>query len=366
MLIGIPKEIKESEYRVGLIPDGAAALVKAGHSVRVQKGAGEAAGYSDAEYRKNGARIVSRAAEAWNADLVVKVKEPLAPEYACLRAGQMLFTFLHLAPNPVLVKNLLRKKVTAIGYETVEDNGRLPILEPMSEIAGRISALVGAYYQANPQGGRGVLFGGMPGVLPAHVVVLGGGTVGENAARVAAGMGSRVTVLERRMERMRYLDEIMPSNVSTENATSEAIEEAVISADIVIGAVHIPGSKTPKLITRPMVRRMRPRSVIVDIDQGGSCETSRPTSHSNPTFLAEGVLHYCVPNMPGAYGRTSTQALLNATFSYVKILAQKPLRSILEEAPGLAKGIQCFAGHLVCAPVGNAQKIPVVSLESLV
>ena len=323
MIIGVPKEIKQGEFRVALTPAGAEMLRGAGHRVRVQKGAGEHAGFSDSDYRKAGAQLVGPASAAWAAELILKVKEPLAQEFRFFRPGQILFTFLHLAPNTQLVKALLNKKVTAIGYETVEEaGGKLPILEPMSEIAGRIAAMVGAYYQANPQGGRGVLFGGMPGVPPAQVVVLGGGTVGENAARVALGMGSRVTILERRAERMRYLDEILP-HISTLMADAASIRNAVTSADILIGAVHLAGARTPQLISRAMVKHMKPRSVIVDvaIDQGGSSETSKPTSHLKPTYLAENVLHYCVPNMPGAYGRTSTLALTNATLPYITALA---------------------------------------------
>jgi alanine dehydrogenase len=365
MIIGIPKEIKIGEFRVAITPAGTEVLRSHGHRVLIQKGAGAHAGFSDADYRKAGGSLVD-AAKAWSADLVVKVKEPLPVEFRYFRRNQILFTFLHLAPNTALVKALLKTKVTAIAYETVEEGkGKLPILEPMSEIAGRIAALMGAYYQANPQGGRGVLFGGMPGVLPAHVIILGGGTVGENAARVALGMGSRVTILERRSDRMRYLDEILP-HVETLMADPAAVRSAVSSADILIGAVHIPGARTPQLVTRAMVKKMKPRSVIIDvaIDQGGSCETSRPTSHDQPTYLAENVLHYCVPNMPGAYGRTSTLALTNVTLTYIRTLAQSSLARLPVEFPGLAKGIQIHDGRLVCRPVADAQRLPFVSLES--
>src|SRR5882672_4013951 len=358
MIIGVPKEMKNGEFRVAMTPGGAEVLHAQGHRVLVQSGAGADAGFRDQDYRKAGASLVD-ARLAWGADLVVKVKEPLPNEFNYLRPGQILFTFLHLAPNRALVKALLQKKVTAIAYETVEDEkGKLPILEPMSEIAGRIAALMGAYYQANPQGGRGVLFGGMPGVLPAHVVILGGGTVGENAARVALGMGSRVTILERRSERMRYLDEIMP-HVQTLMADPMALRTAVSSADILIGAVHIPGARTPQLVSRAMVKKMKPRSVIIDvaIDQGGSAETSRSTSHSEPTYMAEGVLHYCVPNMPGAYGRTSTLALTNVTLNYLRILAKTALKGLLKESPALTRGIQTHAGHLICRPVAEAQRL---------
>lgn len=357
MIIGVPKEIKEGEYRVALTPGAVEALRASGHSVLVQKGAGAHAGFSDDEYRRAGAKPAASAAQVWGAELVLKVKEPLPSEFKFFRPGLILFTFLHLAPNKKLVDALLRGRVTAIGYETVEENGKLPILEPMSEIAGRIAALMGAYYQANPQGGRGVLFGGMPGVLPAQVVILGGGTVGENAARIAVGMGSRVTILERRSERMRYLDEILP-HAATLMADSAAIRSAIATADIVIGAVHLPGARTPQLITRSMVKRMKPRSVIVDvaIDQGGSSETSRPTSHFRPTYVEEGVLHYCVPNMPGAYGRTSTLALVNSTLPYAQFLARTPLASLPRESAALLRGIQCHNGRLTCKPVAETQK----------
>lgn len=367
MIVGVPKEIKSGEYRVALTPDGAEALRAAGHRVLVETQAGEPAGFLDTEYRKAGAKVVTKAAQTWSADLVLKVKEPLPSEFHHFRPNQILFTFLHLAPNPKLTHALLRRRVTAIGYETVEENrGRLPILEPMSEIAGRIAALVGAYFQANPQGGRGILFGGMPGVLPAHVVILGGGTVGENAARVAYGMGSRVTILERRADRMRYLDEILP-HVETLMADPASIRSAVASADILIGAVHVPGARTPRLVTRAMVRRMRPRSVIVDvaIDQGGSCETSQPTSHFEPTYLAEGILHYCVPNMPGAYGRTSTLALTNSTRAYVLALVQKRLGQVIRDSKALARGVQCHAGHLVCRPVAETLRMTYHALEAV-
>ncbi|HVO32283.1 MAG TPA: alanine dehydrogenase, partial [Elusimicrobiota bacterium] len=323
--------------------------------------------FPDADYRRAGAQIAKTAAAAWGAELVVKVKEPLPAEFRCFRPNLLLFTFLHLAPNPKLVQALLRRNVTAIGYETVEEeNGKLPILEPMSEIAGRIAALVGAYYQANPQGGRGVLFGGMPGVLPAHVVILGGGTVGENAARVAAGMGSRVTILERRAERMRYLGEILP-HVATLMADPASVRQAVASADILIGGLHVPGARTPQLVTRALVKQMKPRSVIVDvaIDQGGACETSKPTSHFHPTYMAEGVLHYCVPNMPGAYGRTSTLALTNATLTYILQLAKGPLSRLPKESRALVKGIQCHAGHITCRPVAQAHRQPHALIENV-
>lgn len=367
MIIGIPKEIKEGEYRVSATPALVEALVAAGHKVRVQRGAGEHAGFRDEDYRKAGGALVSGAAQVWGAELIVKVKEPIAREFHFLCPGQVLFAFLHLAPNPPLIKALLKRKVTAVAYETVEDNGRRPILQAMSEIAGRIAVIMGAYYQANPQGGLGVLYGGIPGVLPAHIVILGGGTVGENAARVAAGMGCRVTILEREAERMRYLEEILHPHVATLMADETALREAVAAADILIGAFHVPGAKTPRLVTRALVRQMKPRSVIVDvaIDQGGSCETSRPTTHFRPTYVEEGVLHYCVPNMPGAFGHTSTLALTNATRPYLLALAQKGVPDAFREFAPLAKGLQCFDGHITCKPVAESQKLPFTAFDQL-
>lgn len=366
MIIGVPKETKNGEFRVALTPGGVETLRREGHRILIQKDAGADAGFKDAEYRRAGATLVD-AKRAWSAEMVLKVKEPLPPEFTFFRPGLILFTFLHLAPNKRLVEALLKAKVTAIGYETVEEEGhKLPILEPMSEIAGRVAALVGAFYQANPQGGAGVLFGGMPGVPPAHVVVLGGGTVGENAARVALGMGSRVTILERRAERMRYLDEILP-HVETAMAEPNALKAAISSADILIGAVHVPGARTPRLVSRAMVRCMKPRSVIVDvaIDQGGSCDTSKPTSHFKPTYVEEGVLHYGVPNMPGAFGRTSTLALTNATLSYILALATKGLVETLRQSAALRKGVQCYNGQITCKPVAEAQNYSWVSVDRL-
>ncbi len=365
MLIGIPKEIKQGEYRVALTPGGADSLRRHGHRVRVQAGAGIHAGFTDSDYAKSGAQIVKTADQAWQCELVAKVKEPLPQEFRCFRPDLILFTFLHLAPNRRLVDALLKARVSAFGYETVQDDsGKLPILEPMSEIAGRVAALMGAYYQSNPQGGRGVLFGGMPGVLPAHVVILGGGTVGENAARVASGMGSRVTILERRAERMRYLGEILPQ-VATLMADGSAVKESVVSADILIGGLHVPGARTPQLVTRALVKKMKPRSVIVDvaIDQGGSSETSRPTSHFDPTYVAEGVVHYCVPNMPGAYGQTSTLALTNISLNYLLMVAGSGAETAVQKDPALRKGLQCHAGQLFCAPVAAAQERPIASLK---
>jgi alanine dehydrogenase len=368
VIVGVPKEIKEGEHRVALTPEGAQALRRDGHDVRVQTNAGEASGFPDADYRRLGARIVSTAVQAWDADLVVKVKEPQATEYRFFRSHHTLFTFLHLAPNPKLTRALLKSKTTAIAYETVEENGgKLPILQSMSEIAGRVAVLMGAYFQGNPQGGRGVLFGAMAGVAPAHVVILGGGTVGETAARVALAMGSRVTVLERRNERRQILNQVFQGSVELLPAEPAIIETQVRSADVLIGATHMPGAKTPRLVNRSLVKKMKSRSVIIDvaIDQGGSCETSHPTSHLKPTYFAEGVLHYCVPNMPGAYARTATQALTHATLPYISTIAREGIPDVFAKSPGLAKGLQCYQGHLTSLPVAQAQHLQARSLMTL-
>jgi len=357
MIIGVPKEVKEGEYRIAMTPDGVKALTGAGHTVRVQRGAGQLAGFPDAEYRRAGAVLERGASRVWASDMVVKVKEPLPSEFHFFRPDLVLFAFLHLAPNRPLTLALLKKKVIAIGYETVEEkNGHLPILRAMSEIAGRIAVIMGNYFQANPQGGRGVLFGGVSGVAPAHVVILGGGTVGENAARVATRMGSRVTILESRKNRIAYLKRMLHPYVTALHATPATVQRTVREADILVGALHIPGARTPRLVNRTLVRRMKPRSVIVDvaIDQGGSCDTSRPTSHLHPTYVAEGVLHYCVPNMPGAYARTSTQALSHVTLPYILALARMEIPQSLNTMSSLAKGVQCYKGNLVCAPVAQA------------
>jgi len=359
MIIGVPKEVKAGEFRVAMTPAGAKMLTQAGHTVRIQKSAGEGSGFLDADYRRAGATLASSAAQVWSADLVIKVKEPLPSEFRFFRAGQILFAFLHLAPNRPLTLALLKKKVTAIAYETVEDEqGHLPILFAMSQVAGRVAVIMGNYFQGNPQGGRGVLYGGVRGVEPAHVVILGGGTVGEGAARVASGMGSRVTILERFPERIAYLKRELNKSVSVRSADSAAVRAAVLSADILIGALHIPGAKTPRLVTRAMVKQMKRHSVIVDvaIDQGGSCETSRPTSHMHPVYIEEGVIHYCVPNMPGAYARTSTQALTHITHPYIVDLAKSGVPGCFT-SKSIAPGVQCFNGHLTCEPVAVAHHL---------
>ena len=356
MIIGVPKEIKEQEYRVAMLPSGAYQLVKRGHQVVVERGAGAGAGYPDAGYEQAGARLVDAHAGVFaQADLIVKVKEPLPDEYGLLRRGQLLFTYLHLAANKPLTEALMKSGATCIAYETIEVNRRLPLLEPMSEIAGRMSILVGGYFLAKHFGGSGTLLGGVPGVLPGKVVVLGGGTSGINAARMAQGMGADVTILEVDLERMRFLD-ITLHTAHTLYSSESHLMELLPQVDLLIGAVLVPGAKAPKLISREMLRRMHPGSVLVDIaiDQGGCAETSRPTTHHDPVFVEEGVTHYCVANMPGAYARTATQALANVTHRYVEILADHGLAEACQKQPALIGGINVMNGQVTHQAVADA------------
>ena len=356
MIIGVPKEIKNQEFRVALLPSAAYQLIKRGHSVVVESGAGVGAGYPDKDYAAAGATLVdSHAAVFEQAGLVVKVKEPLPSEYPLLRPGQLLFTYLHLAPNRSLTDALLKSGVTGIAYETIEVNRRLPLLEPMSEIAGRMSVLVGGYFLAKHHGGSGVLLGGVPGVLPGKVVVLGGGASGVNAARMAQGLGADVTILEVDLERMRFLD-ITLHTAHTLYSSEAHLMELLPDVDLLIGAVLVPGAKAPKLINREMLQRMRPGSVLVDIaiDQGGCAETSRPTTHDNPVFVEEGVTHYCVANMPGAYARTATQALTNVTYRYIEMLADLGLAEACQRQPALIGGINVMGGKISHKAVAEA------------
>ncbi len=359
MIIGVPREIKEQEFRVAMLPAGAYHLAQRGHRVRVETAAGEGIGVSDEDYRNAGAEIVSTPGEAYSADLVVKVKEPLAAEIPMLRPGQILFTYLHLAASRTLTEGLLASGATCIAYETVEVNRRLPLLEPMSEIAGRMSVLVGGYFLAKHHGGKGVLLGGVPGVLPGKVVVLGGGTSGVNAARMATGLGADVTILEVDLERMRFLDITMHA-VNTLYSSEASLQELLPGVDLLIGAVLIHGSRAPKLITREMLRLMKPGSVLVDIaiDQGGCAETSRPTTHQDPIFVEEGVTHYCVANMPGAYARTATQALTNVTGRYIEAIADEGLDEAIRRQPGLASGINIRDGRILCEAAARAHELP--------
>ena len=356
MTIGIPKEIKEQEQRVGLLPSTTQTLVGHGHTVLVQKNAGGGTGYPDEEYVKAGAQIVESAEEIFQrADMIVKVKEPLEAEFPLLRKGQILFTYLHLAASKSLTEALLKSGVTAIAYETIQVDHRLPLLEPMSEIAGRMSVVMGANFLAKYNGGSGVLLGGVPGVLPGRVVVVGGGTSGVNAARMAAGLGADVTILDVDLERLRYLD-LSIISANTLYSSEANLLELMPDCDLLIGAVLLPGAKAPKLITRQMLQKMKPGSVLVDIsiDQGGCAETSRPTTHLDPVYVEEGVTHYCVANMPAAYARTATQALTNVTFRYVELLADLGLEGACKKQPALIGGINTRDGRLTCKAVAEA------------
>jgi alanine dehydrogenase len=360
MIVGVPKEIKQQEYRVALLPSAAYQLIKRGHQVLVERGAGAGAGYPDSDYERAGATMVEEHQAVFQkADLVVKVKEPLAVEFPLLRAGQILFTYLHLAADRGLTEALMKSGVTALAYETIEVNRRLPLLEPMSEIAGRMSILVGGYFLAKHNGGSGVLLGGVPGVLPGRVVVLGGGTSGINAARMAQGLGADVTILEVDLERMRFLD-ITLHTAHTLYSSEAHLLELLPAVDLLVGAVLVPGARAPKLISREMLRRMRPGSVLVDIaiDQGGCAESSRPTTHHDPVFVEEGVTHYCVANMPGAYARTATQALTNVTFRYIELLADSGLSDACERQPALKGGINVMGGKLTQKAVAEAHGMP--------
>jgi len=361
MIVGVPKEIKEQEYRVALLPSGAYQLIRRGHAVLVERGAGVGAGYPDAEYESAGAKLLDVHAEVFaQADLIIKVKEPLPGEYPLLRRGQVLFTYLHLAANRSLTDALMDSGATCIAYETIEVNRRLPLLEPMSEIAGRMSVLVGGYFLAKHFGGSGMLLGGVPGVLPGKVVVLGGGAAGVNAARMAQGLGADVTILEVDLERMRFLD-ITLHTAHTLFSNESHLLDLLPSVDLLIGAVLVPGARAPKLIRREMLRRMRPGSVLVDIaiDQGGCAETSRPTTHHDPVFVEEGVTHYCVANMPGAYARTATQALTNVTYRYLETLADYGVEEACQKNPALLGGINIQNGKVTCRAVAEAHGLPV-------
>ncbi|MBK1829579.1 alanine dehydrogenase [Verrucomicrobiaceae bacterium R5-34] len=367
MIIGIPKEIKNQEHRVSMIPSSVAELVRRGHRVLVQKNAGAGASYPDELYQAVGAEMVDTAEGVFaEAELIVKVKEPQASEVAMLNEKHTLFTYLHLAADKELTESLAATGCTAIAYETVEINGRLPLLEPMSEIAGRMSAIVGSYHLAKHRGGRGTLLGGVPGVAPGRVVVIGGGTAGVNAARVATGIGADVSILEVDFDRMRFLD-ITMEGAHTVYSNEANLADLLPRVDLVIGAVLVPGAKAPKLITREMLKMMQPGSVLVDIavDQGGCAETTRPTTHDDPTYVEEGVLHYCVANMPGAYARTATQALNNTTQRWTMMIAEMGVQAACESRKELLGGINCMKGHVTHAEVGHAHDIEVVDPTTL-
>lgn len=362
MLIGVPTEIKNHEYRVGLTPASVRELTHHGHTVLVQAGAGAAIGLDDEQYAAAGAEIVADAATVFSrADMVVKVKEPQAQECAMLRPGQILFTYLHLAPDPKQTKLLLESDAVAIAYETVTDaRGGLPLLAPMSEVAGRMSVQAGAHCLEKAQGGRGVLLGGVPGVPAAKVVVLGGGVVGTNAARMAMGLEAKVVVIDKSLARLKELDLQFGAKLQTLYSTVDTIEEHVLDADLVIGAVLLPGAAAPKLVTKEMVARMKRGAVVVDvaIDQGGCFETSRPTTHADPTYVVDGVVHYCVANMPGGVARTSTFALNNATLPFALALADRGYRAALAQDPHLRNGLNVHAGAITCKAVAEAQGLP--------
>ncbi|MBI1914658.1 MAG: alanine dehydrogenase [Planctomycetes bacterium] len=350
-VVGVPNEIKTHESRVAMTPVGVEELHRSGHRVLIQAGAGQGSGISDDHYAQHGAEIVASAADIWReAGLIVKVKEPLPVEWTLMRPGQLVFTYFHFAADEVLTKTVMASGITAVAYETIRDeHGRLPLLTPMSEVAGRMSIQEGAKYLERPFDGRGILLGGVPGVLPANVVILGGGVVGANAAKVAAGLGANVTILDVNLDRLRYLDDVMPRNVTTLFSDRHNILDSLSRADLLIGAVLIPGARTPHLVRRGDLKVMPHRAVIIDvaIDQGGCIETSRPTTHSQPTFLIDEVVHYCVTNMPGAVGRTSTYALTNVTLPYVLQLARKGFRQAVAESAALVQGVNIRDGKVI-------------------
>ena len=368
MRIGVAKEIKTDEYRVALTPAGARELVLKGHEVLVETTAGDGSSFADAEYERAGATLVS-VEDVWEqAELLLKVKEPIEAEYPRLREGLVLFTYLHIAADEPLTRALVDSGITAVAYETVEtDDRRLPLLAPMSEIAGRIASQAGAYFLEKPLGGRGLLLGGVPGVAPGRVAVIGGGIVGYNAAIIAIGLGAQVTILERSIDRMRYLDDILSGRVSLVMSSSLQVEESVAEADLVIGAVLIPGARAPKLVTREMLGEMKRGAVIVDvaIDQGGCVETARPTTHSNPVYEVDGITHYCVANMPGGVPITSTKALTNATLPYVEAIAEHGLAAAVAEDQALARGVNVLGGKITYEAVAEAHGLAYTPLDDV-
>ena len=370
MIIGVPKEIKNNEFRVALVPSGVHTLVEHGHQVLVQESAGAGAGISDVEYMAAGARLVNNAATIFkDAEMIVKVKEPLPQEYVFLQKGQLLFTYLHLAPDPELTRALLKQEIIGIAYETVQlENHSLPLLTPMSEIAGKLSIQVGAHYLEKENGGSGVLLGGVPGVVPGHVTILGGGTVGLNAAKIALGIGAHVTLLDINLDQLRSLDNILGGRITLLAANSHSIEDSVTRADLVVGAVLVPGAIANKLVTRKMISQMRKGSVMVDvaIDQGGCFETSVPTTFDQPVFVVNGVTQYCVANMPGCVSRTSTFALTNATFPYCLKLANIGYKEAFQKDLALRKGLNVYRGKLTSQPVAEAVGLTYTTYETVI
>jgi alanine dehydrogenase len=366
--IGVPKEIKTDEYRVALTPAGARELVQRGHDVVIERGAGAGSAFDDGAYEAAGATIAPFETVWGDADLLLKVKEPIKSEYPLLREGLVLFTYLHIAADEPLTRALVDSGITAVAYETVEtDSGALPLLAPMSEIAGRLAAQAGAYFLEKPLGGRGLLLGGVPGVAPGRVVIIGGGIVGYNAAVIALGLGANVTILERSIDRMRHLEEVLSGRVSLVMSSTLQIEESVQNADVVIGAVLIPGARAPKLITRKMVAGMKEGAVLADvaIDQGGCAETARATTHSEPVYTVEGVTHYCVANMPGAVPITSTKALTNATLPYVEAIADHGLAEAVARDPALARGVNVLSGKVTYEAVAEAHNLDYAPLDDV-
>jgi len=368
VIIGVPKEIKTRENRVGMTPAGVRSLTTRGHKVLVEKTAGEGSGLSDSAYTQAGATIVPTAADAWSAEMVVKVKEPLPAEYGFFRENLVLYTYLHLAPEPELTKHLVQKKVSGVAYETIENpDGTLPLLRPMSEVAGRMAVQVGAAFLEKERGGKGVLLGGVPGTRRGRVVILGGGVVGRNAATIAIGMGAQVTVLDVRAETMAYLEDVFGGAVETLYSNPINIEQAVTRADLVVGAVLVTGAAAPKLVTRELIGKMEKGSVVVDVavDQGGCIETCKPTSHDNPTYEVDGVIHYCVPNMPGAVPQTSTWALTNTTLGYAIKIADLGLVKAAKADRALSLGINTYQGRVTCEGVAQAHNVEYVPVERL-
>jgi len=370
VIVGLPKEIKDNEYRVGLTPAGVRALTDAGHQVVVERTAGEGSGFEDGLYQKAGAQILGSPDEVWaQGEMIVKVKEPIKPEYPRMREGQLLFTYLHLAPDKQLTEQLLKRKVNGIAYETITDRrGGLPLLTPMSEVAGRMAIQVGAHYLEKMSGGRGILLGGVPGVPAARVVIIGGGVVGTNAAKIAVGMGAHVTMIDNNLDRLRELDDIFLSKISTLASSAYMIHDAVSQADLIVGAVLVPGASAPRLVTRGMLKDVPNGAVIVDVavDQGGCIETTHPTTHSDPTYYVEGVLHYCVANMPGAVPRTSTFALTNATLPYALRLANRGFFEAISSDSGLKAGVNTYAGHCTYEAVATSQGLKHTPLDELI
>jgi len=368
MIIGVVREIKDHEYRVSMTPGGVRQLVESGHTVWVEQGAGDGSGFADDQYRAAGATIVPTAADAWQAQMVVKVKEPQPSEYTYLRPDLVLFTYLHLAADEQLTREMLHRGTAGLAYETVElPNGQLPLLTPMSEVAGRMAIQIGAHYMEKMNGGRGKILGGVPGVRPADVVVIGAGVVGANAAQVALGMGAHVIVIDINLDRLRYLHEVMGGRLTTLSSNPLNIAQAVQRADLLVGGVLIKGARAPKLVTREMIATMAPGSVVIDVavDQGGCVETSHPTTHSDPTFLVDGVIHYCVANIPGAVPRTSTYALSNATLPYIARLADLGLERACTSLPALARGVNTHRGAVTYRSVAETFGLEYTPLESM-